>query len=108
MRSVRLMQLGHALEEVEGAVPEIGPADVLVRVAACGICHSDAHYRAGIASIANLPVTPGHEIAGVIEAVGENVNHVAPGARVYVHYQESCGRCEFCTTGNEQFCAKGR
>ncbi|MBA3386448.1 MAG: alcohol dehydrogenase catalytic domain-containing protein, partial [Chthoniobacterales bacterium] len=66
MRSVRLVQLGHPLQDVEATVPKIGPADVLVRVAACGICHSDAHYRAGTSPIAELPVTPGHEVAGTV------------------------------------------
>ena len=73
MKSIRLMQLGQPLQDVEVPVPEIGSADVLVRVAACGICHSDAHYRAGISPIAHLPVTPGHEIAGTVEAVGREV-----------------------------------
>lgn len=104
MRSVRLLQLGHPLLDVEVAVPEIGPADVLVRVAACGICHSDAHYRAGISPISNLPVTPGHEIAGTVESVGKNVDAFRPGHRVCVHYLAHCGTCDFCLRGNEQFC----
>lgn len=104
MRSVRLTQLGQPLQDVEIAVPEIGPADVLVRVAACGICHSDAHYRAGISPIANLPVTPGHEVAGTIETVGSDVDDFQPGDRICVHYLAHCGRCEFCRRGNEQFC----
>jgi len=104
MRSVRLVQLGHALQDVEVAVPEIGPADVLVRVFACGICHSDAHYRAGISPIPNLPVTPGHEIAGTVESVGKDVAAFRPGDRVCVHYLTHCGACDFCLGGNEQFC----
>lgn len=100
------MQLGKALANAEVTVPEIGPSDVLVRVAACGICHSDAHYRAGISPIPTLPVTLGHEVAGRVEAVGENVDHVASGDRVCVHYLVSCGCCHFCFRGNEQFCAK--
>jgi len=105
MKSVRLTQLGTPLEAAELPVPELGPSDVLVRVAACGICHSDAHYRAGISPIASLPVTPGHEVAGRVEAVGKDVHHVAPGDRVCVHYLVSCGACRFCLGGNEQFCA---
>ena len=104
MRSVRLVQLGQPLQEVEVPVPEIGRADVLVRVAACGICHSDAHYRAGISPIAGLPVTPGHEIAGTIEAVGRDVHALRPGKRVCVHYLAHCGTCDFCRHGQEQFC----
>src|SRR5690349_4233231 len=105
MKAVRLVQLGKPLEEAELAVPELGPSDILLRVAACGICHSDAHYRAGISSIDSLPFTPGHEVAGRVEAVGEQVTHVSPGDRVCIHYLVSCGACEFCLGGNEQFCA---
>ncbi len=104
MRSVRLVQLGHALQDVEIAMPKIGPADVLVRVAACGICHSDAHYRAGISPIAHLPVTLGHEVAGTVESVGQEVDAFRPGDRVCVHYLAHCGVCDFCLRGNEQFC----
>ena len=104
MRSVRLVQLGHALEDAEVPLPEIGPADVLVRVGACGICHSDAHYRAGISPISGLPVTPGHEVAGTVEAVGRDVDAFRPGDRVCVHYLAHCGACDFCVRGHEQFC----
>ena len=52
----------------------------------------------------SLPVTPGHEVAGRIEKVGDEVNHVSPGDRVCIHYLASCGSCEFCSHGNEQFC----
>ncbi|PYK81161.1 MAG: alcohol dehydrogenase [Verrucomicrobia bacterium] len=106
MKAVRLRQFGKALEDVEIAVPEIGASEVLVRVAACGICHSDAHYRAGISSIDTLPVTLGHEVAGRVEAVGEQVTHASPGDRVCIHYLVSCGACDFCLRGNEQFCAQ--
>jgi 2-desacetyl-2-hydroxyethyl bacteriochlorophyllide A dehydrogenase len=106
MKAVRLRQFGKALEDVEIAVPEIGASEVLVRVAACGICHSDAHYRAGISSIDTLPVTLGHEVAGRVEAVGEQVTHASPGDRVCIHYLVSCGACAFCLRGNEQFCAQ--
>jgi 2-desacetyl-2-hydroxyethyl bacteriochlorophyllide A dehydrogenase len=108
MRAVRLVQIGKPLEEAETALPEIGPSDVLVRVAACGICHSDAHYRAGISTIDLLPVTLGHEVAGRVETVGEEVGHVGPGDRVYVHYLVTCGGCDFCRRGYEQFCLKGQ
>src|SRR5438876_6591173 len=106
MRAVRLVQLGKPLEDAEIALPEIGPSEVLVRIVACGICHSDAHYRAGISSIDPLPVTLGHEVAGRVEAVGDKVTHVSPGDRVCVHYLVSCGHCDFCLRGDEQFCAK--
>lgn len=104
MRAVRLARLGDALQDVEVPVPEVGRADVLVRVAACGICHSDAHYRAGISPIAQLPVTLGHEVAGTVEVVGRDVDALRPGDRVCVHYLAHCGACDFCLRGNEQFC----
>jgi D-arabinose 1-dehydrogenase-like Zn-dependent alcohol dehydrogenase len=107
MRAVRLIHLGKPLEDAEVAPPEIGPSEVLVRVAACGICHSDAHYRAGISPIDPLPVTLGHEVSGRVETVGRDVHHVSPKARVYVHYLVSCGCCDFCRRGHEQFCGKG-
>jgi D-arabinose 1-dehydrogenase-like Zn-dependent alcohol dehydrogenase len=108
MRAVRLVQLGKPLQDVEVALPEIDPSDVLVRIAACGICHSDAHYRAGISTIDRLPLTLGHEVAGCVEMVGEEVDHLSLGDRVYVHYLVTCGRCDFCVRGHEQFCAKGQ
>jgi len=108
MKTVRLLQLGKPLKDAEVPLPEIGPSEVLVRVAACGICHSDAHYRAGISPIDSLPVTLGHEVAGIVETVGREVHHVSPKERVYVHYLISCGHCDFCRRGHEQFCANGK
>src|SRR5436309_7780063 len=108
MRAVRLVQLGKPLEDAEVALPTIGSTEVLVRVAACGICHSDVHYRENISAIDCLPVTLGHEVAGRVETVGDDVNHVSPGDRVYVHYLVHCGCCDFCVRGHEQFCAKGQ
>ena len=108
MRAVRLTRVGKPLQEAEVDLPEIGASDVLVRVAACGICHSDEHYRAGISRLDRLPVTLGHEIAGWIEKVGADIKHVAPGDRVCVHYLTHCGSCEFCVRGVEQFCRTGQ
>ena len=108
MKAVRLVQLGKPLEEAEVATPEIGPSDVLIRVAACGVCHSDAHYRAGMSKIDQFPLTLGHEVAGRVENVGKEVDHLVPGDRVYVHYLVTCGSCEFCRRGDEQFCIKGQ
>lgn len=108
MRAVRLSQIGKPLEEAEVALPEIGASDVLIRVVACGICHSDEHYRAGTSRIERLPVTLGHEIAGWIEKVGTDVKHVMSGDRVCVHYLAHCGTCEFCIRGLEQFCRTGQ
>src|SRR6266508_4801316 len=107
MRRVRLVQIGKPLAETEADLPEIGASDVLIRVAACGICHSDEHYRTGISRIDHLPVTLGHEIAGWIEKVGADIKHVRSGDRICVHYLVHCGSCKFCVRGLEQFCRTG-
>jgi propanol-preferring alcohol dehydrogenase len=102
------VHVGKPLEDAEIPIPEICPDEVLIRVAAAGICHSDAHYRAGISKIDNLPLTLGHEIAGCVEKVGKEVANVSPGERVCVHYLVHCGTCEFCGRGLEQFCRSGQ
>jgi D-arabinose 1-dehydrogenase-like Zn-dependent alcohol dehydrogenase len=104
MKAVRLTVVGKPLVDSIIAIPEITSSDVLVRVRAAGICHSDAHYRAGISKIDNLPVTLGHEVAGRVEKTGAEVTNVAPGDRVCLHYLVHCGTCEFCRRGLEQFC----
>lgn len=86
--------------------PEAGPGEVVVSVQAAGICHSDAHYRAGHPSPRLLPVTPGHEVAGTITAVGAGVDAGRAGTRVAVHYVVSCRTCALCLGGAEQFCAE--
>ncbi len=107
MRAVQLVQPGQALRLQEVPRPEPGPGEVLVRVKAAGICHSDAHYRAGRSAAGPLPLTLGHEVAGVVEQVGPTTNGFHPGDRVCVHYLATCGQCEFCRAGIEQFCPSG-
>lgn len=80
----------------------------MVGIKAAGICHSDAHYRAGVSPAGPLPITLGHEIAGVVEAVGPGVTRVKPGDRVCLHYLVTCGQCHHCNRGQEQFCVHGR
>jgi propanol-preferring alcohol dehydrogenase len=65
-------------------MPDMGPEDVLVSVKAAGICHSDAHYRAGKSIVYPLPMTLGHEVAGVISSVGEQVANFKVGDRVCI------------------------
>jgi propanol-preferring alcohol dehydrogenase len=108
MRAVQLTEIGKALTDADIPIPEIGTSDVLIRVAAAGICHSDAHYRAGISKIDRLPLTLGHEVAGIVEQVGSEVTHLLTGNRVCVHYLVHCGSCEFCERGLEQFCRSGQ
>lgn len=88
-------------------VPTIGAHEVLVRVRAAGICHSDVHYRAGRSRVEPLPLTLGHEVAGDVVAVGSAVTTRAPGDRVCLHYLVICGACEQCKAGREQFCPTG-
>ena len=107
MKAVRLVEIGRPLEMHDIPVPEVGSQDVLVRVKAAGICHSDAHYRAGVSPIRPLPMTLGHEVAGVVEEIGETVAGIRPGDRVCLHYMVTCGNCEYCNKGNEQFCTSG-
>ena len=105
MKTVRLTAVGSPLGEQGIEVPQVGASDVLIRVRAAGICHSDAHYRAGVSPVARLPLTLGHEVAGVVEQTGQRVENFKPGDRVCIHYLVTCGTCAFCRAGNEQFCA---
>jgi len=104
MKAIRLVKPGSPLEEVEIAIPSVAARDVLIRVKAAGICHSDAHYRARLSPVARLPLTLGHEVAGVVEKTGPDVQAFATGDRVCVHYLVTCGECGFCRAGTEQFC----
>jgi 2-desacetyl-2-hydroxyethyl bacteriochlorophyllide A dehydrogenase len=106
MKAIRLTAIGHPLEAREIDVPAIGPHDVLIRVRAAGICHSDAHYRAGLSPVKSLPLTLGHEVAGTVDATGTAVANFSRGDRVCVHYLATCGACAFCLAGTEQFCAR--
>jgi propanol-preferring alcohol dehydrogenase len=104
MKSVRMVEAGKPLEELEIPNPNIGEKDVLVRVRAAGICHSDAHYRAGRSTMGMMPITLGHEVAGIVEKIGPQVTTVKAGDRVCLHYNITCRDCMYCSTGNEQFC----
>lgn len=108
MKAVRLVQPGRPLELQHIPVPDIGEGDLLVRVRAAGVCHSDVHYRAGLSAMGSLPLTLGHEIGGVVERVGARVMHFRAGDRVCLHYNITCGDCHYCTTGSEQMCAAAR
>ncbi len=108
MKAIRLVEVGRPLELQDVPVPTPGEREALVRVRAAGICHSDAHYRSGTSPVGSVPITLGHEIAGVVEAVGPEVTGVSLGERVCVHYLATCGDCDYCSRGSEQFCASGR
>jgi propanol-preferring alcohol dehydrogenase len=107
MKAVRMAGVGRPLELQEIPVPAVGDREVLVHVRAAGICHSDVHYRAGRSAMGPLPLTLGHEIAGVVEQIGSRVRTTRVGDRVCLHYLLSCGDCEYCRGGHEQFCPQG-
>jgi D-arabinose 1-dehydrogenase-like Zn-dependent alcohol dehydrogenase len=108
VRAVRLVELGKPLQVQELPEPCIGNDDILVRIKAAGICHSDVHYRAGTSPVKPLPVTLGHEIAGIVQKVGASVKNLAVGDRVCLHYLVTCGDCYYCSLGSEQFCPTGQ
>jgi len=84
-------------------VPDPGPGEALVRVQACGVCHTDVHYREG-AITDEFPFLLGHEAAGVVEAVGEDVADVAPGDFVILNWRAVCGECRSCRRGRPWYC----
>lgn len=95
-----------SLEEVP--TPKPGPAQVLIRVAACGVCHTDLHYTDhGTPTFKHPPMILGHEISGTVEAAGAEVTSRKPGDRVLVAAVTSCGTCEACRAGRENICAHG-
>ena len=108
MKAVQLMEIGKPLKMQDVPLPTVGDRDILVRIQAAGICHSDVHYRAGTSPVGPLPQTLGHEIAGVVEKIGARVADVTVGDRVCLHYLVTCGDCHYCRTGNEQFCIQGK
>jgi len=108
MTAARLHKIGGKLSVDHVRVPAISDGEVLVDVRAGGICRSDINYRDGIAPVGKLPITLGHEIAGVIARTGTKVRGLRDGDRVLVHYVVSCGRCVYCKTGRENYCVRYR
>ncbi|USQ85407.1 S-(hydroxymethyl)mycothiol dehydrogenase [Streptomyces phaeoluteigriseus] len=84
-------------------VPDPGPGEAVVRVQACGVCHTDLHYREGGIND-DFPFILGHEAAGVVEQVGPDVTDVAPGDFVILNWRAVCGRCRACRRGRPQYC----
>jgi S-(hydroxymethyl)mycothiol dehydrogenase len=95
--------VGAPVELTTVVVPDPGPGEALVQVQACGVCHTDLHYREG--GINNdFPFLLGHEAAGVVEAVGPGVTEVAPGDFVVLNWRAVCGQCRACKRGEPQYC----
>src|ERR1700728_319491 len=87
---------------------DLGPHDVLIKIAYAGICHSDIHTARGEWGKAIFPLVPGHEIAGAVEQAGAEVTRHAIGDRVGVGCMvDSCRDCENCVAGDEQYCLQG-
>ncbi len=84
-------------------VPDPGPGEALVRVQACGVCHTDLHYKLGGIGD-DYPYLLGHEAAGVVEAVGDGVTEVAPGDYVILNWRAVCGQCRACLRGRPWYC----
>lgn len=98
---------GLKVEEIP--VPSVGPDQVLVRVAACGACHTDLHYiEHGVPTFKKPPIVLGHEASGVVEEVGPAVTNVKKGQRVLIPAVLTCGKCAFCRQGRENICADMR
>jgi S-(hydroxymethyl)mycothiol dehydrogenase len=84
-------------------VPDPGPGEAVVKIQACGVCHTDLHYREGGISD-DFPFLLGHEAAGVVESVGEGVTEVAPGDFVILNWRAVCGQCRACLRGRPWYC----
>ena len=94
---------GAPVELVTVIVPDPGPGEAIVRVLACGVCHTDLHYREGGISD-DYPFLLGHEASGIVEEVGEGVTDVAPGDFVILNWRAVCGTCRACLRGRPQYC----
>jgi S-(hydroxymethyl)mycothiol dehydrogenase len=103
VRGVIARSKGAPVEVVTVNVPDPGPGEALVAVQACGVCHTDLHYREGGIND-EFPFLLGHEAAGVVEAVGPDVTEVAPGDFVVLNWRAVCGQCRACRRGDPQYC----
>ncbi len=103
VRGVIAPAKGAPVEVVDVVVPDPGPGEAVVQVQACGVCHTDLHYREG-GITDSYPFLLGHEAAGVVEAVGAGVSEVAPGDFVVLNWRAVCGQCRACARGRPWYC----
>ncbi len=109
MRVMALDRPGAPLRLAAVPIGAPGPGQVLVRVAACGVCRTDLHVCDGDLPLVRSPIVPGHEIVGRVETVGPGVAGFAPGERIGVPWLGwTCGTCDFCTSGRENLCDAAR
>ena len=94
---------GEPVELTNVVVPDPGPGEAVVKIQACGVCHTDLHYREGGIND-DFPFLLGHEAAGVVESVGEGVTDVAPGDYVILNWRAVCGNCRACRRGRPWYC----
>jgi D-arabinose 1-dehydrogenase-like Zn-dependent alcohol dehydrogenase len=111
MKVAQISTAGSDFELVDRNIPDPGPAQVRVKIQACGVCHSDAFVKDGALPGIDYPRVPGHEVAGVIDAIGDDVDHWEEGQRVGVGWHgghcfscDSCRRGDFVTCENQQVC----
>ncbi|MBV7252990.1 S-(hydroxymethyl)mycothiol dehydrogenase [Streptomyces sp. S-2] len=103
VRGVIARAKGEPVELTTIVVPDPGPGEAVVDIQACGVCHTDLHYREGGIND-DFPFLLGHEAAGVVESVGEDVTEVAPGDYVILNWRAVCGQCRACRRGRPQYC----
>ena len=98
---------GAVVELKDVLVPDPGPGEALVRVKACGVCHTDLHYREGAIND-DFPFLLGHEASGTVEAVGAGVENISPGDFVVIAWRAPCGGCRSCVRGRPWYCFASR
>jgi len=103
VKGVVALEKGAPVEVREVVVPDPGPGEARVTVQACGVCHTDLHYREGAIND-DFPFLLGHEAAGVVESVGPDVTEVAPGDFVVLNWRAVCGTCRACRRGRPWYC----
>ncbi|MBC51478.1 MAG: S-(hydroxymethyl)mycothiol dehydrogenase [Chloroflexi bacterium] len=99
--------VGEPVKLVPILVPDPGPGEALVRVKACGVCHTDLHYREGAIND-DFPFLLGHEASGIVESVGDGVTNLAPGDFVIIAWRAPCGACRSCLRGAPWYCFSSR
>ncbi|MCW2541079.1 MAG: Formaldehyde dehydrogenase MscR, NAD/mycothiol-dependent / S-nitrosomycothiol reductase MscR [Frankiales bacterium] len=103
VQGVIARSVGAPVELTTIVIPDPGPGEAVIQIQACGVCHTDLHYREGGIND-DFPFLLGHEAAGIVEAVGPGVTEVAPGDFVILNWRAVCGQCRACLRGRPQYC----